>query len=103
MHDTSASNSRLHELLHKFGHDSFRPGQQECIQALLDGRDVLGVLPTSGGKSLIYQLTAQLLPGITVVVSPLIALMQDQLESLEDQGIDAGAINRPRSRRGRGV
>ncbi len=99
MHDTSASNSRLHELLHQFGHDSFRPGQKECIQALLDGRDVLGVLPTSGGKSLIYQLTAQLLPCVTVVVSPLIALMQDQLESLEDQGIDAGAINSTRSER----
>lgn len=95
------SSVQLNKLLQDFGHDAFRPGQEECIRALLAGRDVLGVLPTSAGKSLVYQLTAQLLPGITVVVSPLIALMQDQVESLEDHGIEAGALNSMRSPRER--
>ena len=77
----------------RFGHEDFRPGQQRIIHDLLDGRDVLAVLPTGAGKSLVYQLTAQLLPGITLVVSPLIALMQDQEEALEARGIPVGVIN----------
>ena len=70
-----------------FGFDSFRPGQREVIERLLQGRHTLAVLPTGSGKSLCYQLTAQMLPGITLVVSPLIALMQDQVEALARRGI----------------
>jgi superfamily II DNA helicase RecQ len=66
-------------LRESFGFQNFRPGQQELIQEILAGRDGLGVLPTGGGKSLIYQLPAVLLPGLTVVVSPLIALIKDQV------------------------
>jgi ATP-dependent DNA helicase RecQ len=65
-----------------FGHDTFRPGQARVINTLLRGRDVLAVFPTGAGKSLIYQLTAHLLPGATLVVSPLLALMKDQVEGL---------------------
>ncbi len=70
-----------------FGYDAFRSGQREVIDAVLGGRDAFALLPTGGGKSLTYQLPALLLPGITVVVSPLIALMQDQVERLDAQGI----------------
>jgi len=76
-----------------FGHAEFRPEQERVIQDLLAGRDVLAVLPTGGGKSLVYQLAAQLLPGVTVVVSPLIALMKDQVESLEEHGLDVSVVN----------
>lgn len=79
----------LRRLLGQFGHDRFRPGQLEVIRALLAGRDVLALLPTGAGKSLVYQLTAQLRPGITVVVTPLIALMKDQVESMADSGFPA--------------
>src|SRR3954469_9843173 len=93
----------LETLLHdRFGHQSFRPGQLQIIQALLDGRDVLSVLPTGAGKSLVYQLAAQLLPGITIVVSPLIALMTDQVESVEEHGLAASAINSAQSAGQRG-
>lgn len=85
------------DLLPDFGLESFRPGQERAIRALLSGRDVLALFPTGAGKSLVYQLTAQLLPGATVVVSPLIALMKDQVESIAEQGIDAGLINSTRS------
>jgi ATP-dependent DNA helicase RecQ len=77
----------------RFGHSSFRTGQQRVIRALLAGRDVLAVLPTGGGKSLMYQLTSQLLPGATLVVSPLLALMKDQVESLQARGLQVGVIN----------
>ena len=84
----------LHSVLEeKFAYKAFLPGQERIIRGLLKGRDVLGVLPTGGGKSLIYQLTAQLLPGITIVVSPLIALMRDQEESVEDRGLEAAVVN----------
>ncbi len=83
----------LTALLSRFGHTSFRPGQESIIRTLLRGRDVLAVLPTGGGKSLTYQIAAQVLPGITIVVSPLIALMKDQVESLEERGIDVGFVN----------
>src|SRR5437870_1902179 len=65
-----------------FGYEAFRPGQEEIIQALLAGEHVLAVLPTGAGKSVCYQLPAMLLPGTTVVVSPLIALMKDQVDRL---------------------
>ena len=71
-----------------FGFPSFRPNQREVIEALLAGQPTLAVLPTGLGKSLCYQLTAQLLPGTTLVISPLIALMQDQVEALQRRGFD---------------
>jgi ATP-dependent DNA helicase RecQ len=89
----------LEKTLQRFGHAEFRPGQRECIEAVVAGRDVLGVLPTSAGKSLIYQLASQVLPGVTIVVSPLIALMQDQADSLEDHGLESGVINSLRPER----
>jgi ATP-dependent DNA helicase RecQ len=79
-------------LKHHFGHDSFRSGQREIIGAILAGRDAFALLPTGGGKSLTYQLPALLLPGLTLVVSPLIALMHDQIERLSANGIAATAL-----------
>ncbi len=76
-----------------FGFDSFRPLQREIVEATLDGRDVLAVLPTGGGKSLCYQLPALVLDGLVLVVSPLIALMRDQLASLTALGIPAAVLN----------
>src|SRR5215211_7163784 len=76
-----------------FGHQSFRPGQLRIIRSLLDGRDVLTVFPTGAGKSLVYQLAAQLLPGVTLVVSPLLALMKDQVETLEQNDVGVSQIN----------
>lgn len=88
------SRSDLRQLLRdQFGHDVFRPGQERIIRNLLAGRDVMAVLPTGAGKSLPFQLAAQLLPGPTLVVSPLIALMKDQAESLEERGVEAGVLN----------
>ncbi|WP_119842447.1 RecQ family ATP-dependent DNA helicase [Salinibacter ruber] len=76
-----------------WGHESFRPGQEAVLEPLLEGRNVLGVMPTGGGKSLCYQLPAVLGDGFVLVVSPLIALMQDQVEALQAQGIAATFIN----------
>ncbi|GAG66853.1 unnamed protein product, partial [marine sediment metagenome] len=70
-----------------FGFEFFRPGQREVIELILNNRHTLAVLPTGLGKSLCFQLTAQLKPGITLIISPLIALMQDQVDSLEHHGI----------------
>jgi len=77
----------------RWGYPSFRPGQKAVLEAVLEGHDVLGVLPTGGGKSLCYQVPALLTDGMVLVVSPLIALMQDQVEGLRAQGIDATFIN----------
>jgi len=86
--------AEVRELLRvRFGHGDFRKGQWEPIDALLHGRDALVVMPTGSGKSLIYQLTALTLPGLTVVVSPLIALMKDQKDKLFAQGVDAVAMH----------
>lgn len=76
-----------------FGYDAFKPGQEEVIETILAGRDVLAVMPTGAGKSVCYQVPALLLPGITMVISPLISLMQDQVKALNEAGIHAGYIN----------
>ena len=76
-----------------FGYDSFRQGQESVINAVLDGRDILTVMPTGAGKSLCYQVPAMLLSGITLVISPLISLMQDQVKALNEAGVDAAFIN----------
>ncbi len=80
-------------LKHYFGHDRFRDGQKPLIDAILAGRDVVGVMPTGAGKSVCYQLPAIMLPGMTLVVSPLISLMKDQVTALTAMGIPAAYIN----------
>ena len=75
-----------------FGFDSFRPGQQEIVEAVAAGSDVLGIMPTGGGKSLCFQLPALMRDGLTVVISPLIALMRDQVRALREAGVSAGAL-----------
>src|SRR5688500_9293103 len=76
-----------------FGYPDFRPGQAQAVEAVLGGRDTLVVLPTGGGKSLCYQVPALMLPGLTVVVSPLISLMKDQVDALEARGLPAALLN----------
>jgi ATP-dependent DNA helicase RecQ len=76
-----------------WGYDAFRPLQQPIIDAVLSGRDTLALLPTGGGKSICYQVPALCLPGLTLVVSPLIALMQDQVEQLEKRNVPAKALH----------
>ena len=76
-----------------FGYDRFRPGQKDLVETILRAQDALAIMPTGGGKSLCYQLPALLHPGITIVVSPLIALMQDQVEALQKNGIPATFLN----------
>jgi ATP-dependent DNA helicase RecQ len=88
-----SSSKLLRTLRDRFGLESFRPGQEDIIRAVLAGRDTLAVMPTGSGKSLVYQLPALLLDGLTVVVSPLIALMKDQTDKLGEIGVDALTIN----------
>lgn len=76
-----------------FGYDSFKEGQENIINAILAGQDVLAIMPTGSGKSICYQVPALILPGVTIVISPLISLMQDQVKALNDAGIHAGYIN----------
>src|SRR4029079_5633075 len=73
--------------------DRFRPGQEDVIRAVMEGRDAIAVMPTGAGKSLCYQLPALHLPGMTLVVSPLIALMKDQVDKLTELGIEASQLN----------
>ena len=83
----------LTHLRSHFGHQEFREGQREIVSAVLGGRDVLAVMPTGSGKSLGYQLPAVMLPGLTLVVSPLISLMKDQVDELNRRGIPSGALH----------
>src|SRR5271167_4881402 len=76
-----------------FGFEAFRPGQSEIVAAILDGRDVLAVMPTGSGKSLCYQLPSLIRDGLTIVVSPLIALMRNQVAQLRGYGVAAAALN----------
>ncbi|MBU6325101.1 MAG: RecQ family ATP-dependent DNA helicase [Bacteroidetes bacterium] len=82
----------LHILKRYWGYPAFRPGQEAIVQAFAEGKDVLALLPTGGGKSMCFQVPALMIPGITLVVSPLIALMKDQVEGLHKRGIGAAAI-----------
>lgn len=82
-----------------FGYESFRPGQKSVIDSILSGRDAFAVMPTGAGKSLCYQIPAMLLPGITLVISPLISLMQDQVKALNEAGVSAAFINSSLSER----
>lgn len=85
---------QLEEVLqHNFGYSEFRSGQKEIINTILSGRETLGILPTGGGKSICYQLPALLLPGLTIVISPLISLMKDQVDTLTQQNIPAAYLN----------
>ena len=82
------------EVLEKyFGYSDFRDGQEKLIDAVLSGRDAFGIMPTGAGKSLCYQVPAMLLPGVTVVISPLISLMQDQVSALNECGIPSAFLN----------
>ena len=90
---TDADPRTLETLAGTFGFASFRPGQERVVEALLAGRSALAVFPTGAGKSLCYQLPALLLDGVTVVVSPLIALMKDQIDLLTRQGVDAARLD----------
>ena len=76
-----------------FGHTEFRKGQSDIIDNILSGRDVLGIMPTGAGKSICYQVPALMLDGITIVISPLISLMKDQVSALVQSGVAAAFIN----------
>jgi ATP-dependent DNA helicase RecQ len=85
---------KAREVLHRFwGFDDFRPGQEDAVSAVLQRRDTMLIMPTGGGKSLCYQVPAMLLPGVTIVVSPLISLMKDQVDTLDDIGLPATYVN----------
>ena len=85
--------NQLEVLKKYFGYETFREGQEMLISSILEGRDVLGIMPTGAGKSLCYQIPALMLSGITLVISPLISLMKDQVRALNDAGIHAAYIN----------
>jgi ATP-dependent DNA helicase RecQ len=92
--DGAAPRAEPREVLRSvFGHEGFRPGQREIVEAVLAGRDCLGVMPTGAGKSLTYQIPARILGGTTLVVSPLIALMKDQVDAMERVGLRAAFLN----------
>ena len=86
--------TRAQEILkHQFGYDSFRMNQQAAIETVLKKKDCVVLMPTGGGKSLCYQIPALMSDGLTVVVSPLIALMKDQVDALESNGVEAAFLN----------
>jgi superfamily II DNA helicase RecQ len=85
----------------RFGYGDFRPGQSSAVRAVLEGRDTLVILPTGGGKSLCYQVPALLLPGLTIVVSPLISLMKDQVDALTARGLRRRSSTAPSAARRR--
>ena len=89
----SVDPSALEALNRYLGYDSFRPGQPGIVSAILAGHDVLGVMPTGAGKSICYQIPAAILPGVAIVISPLISLMRDQVDALNDVGLPAAFIN----------
>src|ERR1041384_3526725 len=92
--DHAAELAEARQLLHSvFGFTAFRPGQADIIGTILSGRDVLAVMPTGSGKSLCYQLPALMRPGLTIVVSPLIALMRNQVAQLRGYGVAAASLN----------
>ena len=91
--EATGRGAALRELRARFGHGGFRPGQEAVVEAVLGGRDVLAVMPTGSGKSIGYQLPAVILPGTTLVVSPLISLMKDQVDELNRRGIAARALH----------
>jgi ATP-dependent DNA helicase RecQ len=91
---TEIGTADIHAVLREaFGYDTFRPGQEDVIEAVLAGHDCIAVMPTGAGKSLTFQLPARLLPGAVLVISPLISLMKDQVDALEELGFRATAIN----------
>ena len=88
------STTEKYEILKTYyGYDSFRDGQEELIDCLLSGQDVCGIMPTGAGKSVCYQVPALILPGITLVISPLISLMKDQVRALNQMGVHAAYLN----------
>ena len=95
--ESEGSGDKLVAALKRFGHSEFRPGQRDIIESVLSGQPTIAVLPTGAGKSLCYQLPAMLLPGVTVVISPLIALMKDQVDALTRRGIAAGMVSSAQS------
>src|ERR671921_2597422 len=92
-HATANTDAALAALKNFFGFEDFREGQREVVEAILEGHDTVVVMPTGGGKSLCFQLPALMKGGVTIVVSPLIALMKDQVDALHARGLPATFIN----------